>query len=219
MISTEAMVGARKGGGRCAVDSQGLVRRITVRLTPPRSSGAPAGTQISQTVDFYDFGVAVRVTAPPASQVVDSSQLDNGSGPLNGAAGANPAPPRASGTLSPAAAKAAERAVRAFWAGLGANDAKAAAQAVAPAQRSCMLSAMKGGPTFKIRSLRIVSVRPNGTARATVLFKLDARVQFAGTSGPVGPGGVQWLATTDIANTWYVDLRSSMPFGPPCGRQ
>ncbi len=65
MISTEAMVGARKGGGRCAVDSQGLVRRITVRLTPPRSSGAPAGTQISQTVDFYDFGVAVRVTAPP----------------------------------------------------------------------------------------------------------------------------------------------------------
>ncbi len=204
------------------VDQKGLVRRVLVSLTPAKSSGERAGTQISQTVDFYDFGVPVRVTAPPASEVVSSSELGTGNGPPGGGATGpavpeGPAPPRASDTLSPSAASAAARAVRAFWAGLGANDVNAAAQAVAPTQRSCLLSAMKNGPTFTIKSLRIMSVRPNGPGRATVLFKLDARVWSAGASAPIGPTDVLWFATTEIAHAWYVDLHGSAPFGPGCG--
>ena len=36
----------------------------------PGGSGAPGGTHLTMTTDFYDFGVPVRVSAPPASQVV-----------------------------------------------------------------------------------------------------------------------------------------------------
>lgn len=196
------------------VDEQGRVRRITITLAPPKSSGVPAGTTITQTVEFYDFGIPVRVSAPPASEVLSASAFSNGghaSGPVSGPA----PPPPASGTLSPAAAKAAERAVRAFWTGIGADDPKAAAQAVAPAQRRCFLAFMKSAPRIKVTSLEIMSARPDGTARAVVIYRMAARGQVAGHSFPVFPG-VSWLPATHIANGWYVDLNGHGTFFPSC---
>lgn len=55
------------------VDNQDLVRRIQLTLHMPAGSGVPAGVQLAESTDFYDFGVPVRVTAPPASQVVNMS--------------------------------------------------------------------------------------------------------------------------------------------------
>lgn len=196
------------------VDEQRRVRRITITLAVPKSPDAPAGAAVTQTVEFYDFGIPVRVSAPPASEVFSASAFMKGghaSGPVSGPA----PPPPASGTLSPTAAKAAERAVRAFWAGIGADDAKAAAQAVVPAQRRCFLAFMKSAPRIKVTSLEITSARPDGTARAVVIYKLAAQGHVAGHSFPVFPG-VSWLPATHIANGWYVDLSGGGTFFPSC---
>lgn len=54
------------------VDGQNMVRQVRLSLHMPASIGGSAGLgnfRLSETIDFYDFGVPVRVSAPPASQV------------------------------------------------------------------------------------------------------------------------------------------------------
>lgn len=51
------------------VDSQNQVRQVRLSLHMPDGEGLPGNARITETLDFYDFGVAVRVAAPPASQV------------------------------------------------------------------------------------------------------------------------------------------------------
>ena len=67
------------------IDGDHLVRRVTMKmhLTAPSSAGSEAGKQASFSVDedFYGYGTPVRVTAPPADQVVDGSGLLHGSVP------------------------------------------------------------------------------------------------------------------------------------------
>jgi hypothetical protein len=201
------------------VDQQNLVRRVRISLHPPGGSGEPAGARITQTADFYDFGVPVRVSAPPAAEVASMSQLAKGRAPIGTGGTGTPRPPRVSGTLSPAQATAAGQVVRAFWSALGSNDMKAVAQTVLPAQRTCFRS-MMSGPRFTVSSLRIVSAQPAGNARATVRFTVKARASIGGHSVPVlpqGPDRVQWLVTTETGGHWLVDLgRSSLAFGPAC---
>jgi hypothetical protein len=203
------------------VDQQNRVRRVRWSPRLPGGMGATAGARFTQTADFYDFGVAVRVSAPPAGQVTSISHLGNGmaTSVTTGISG-SARPPRVSGTLSPAQAAAATQAVRAFWLALGRNDTPAAARTVLPAQRTCFRS-MMGGPHITVTSLAISSVQPDGNAKATVRFTVKARAILGGQSIPVlpqGPGHVQWLITTEAAGHWYVDLgrSSSLAFGPAC---
>lgn len=200
------------------VDSQNLVRRIQVSLHPPADMGAPKGTTIVQVTDFYDFGVPVRVSAPPAAQVASMSQMISGSsasaGGASGSSGASgpPTPPRVSGSLSPAQAAAAEQAVSAFWAALKGNDPAAAARTVVPAQRSCASSFLSGGPKITVKSLRIASAQPAGDGRATVRFTVQAQASIDGQNVPMSPqgaGGAQWLVAAESAGHWYVDLVAS----------
>lgn len=203
------------------VDQQNLVRQFRFSLHPPKGLGAPGGAHMTQTVDFYDFGVPVRVTAPPAAEVASLPGLArDGLRKLSAGAGQSSRPPRVSGTLSPAQAAAAEQAVSGFWSALGSNNATAAAQTVLPAQRACFRSVM-GGPRFTVTSLRIVSAQPSGTSAATVRFTVKAHASLSGHSFPVlpqGPGHVQWLETAEAGGHWYVDLRrsTSLAFGPAC---
>jgi hypothetical protein len=195
------------------VDSHNLVRRMRETLRLPGESGTPADTAVTQTTDFYDFGVPVRVSAPPAAQVASLSQLITDA-PPTGTAGAGGAatPPKESGTLSPTQAAAAEQAVRAFWTALAGTSPAATAQTVPPAQRSCARSLLSTGPKITVTSLRIVSARPAGNLRATVLFTVQAHATIDGTVIPVlpqGPGSQQWLVTTEQAGHWYVDLAGS----------
>ena len=76
------------------VDGKGLVRRVQVKLAvPPAKPGqAPAspggsGFSATETVTYSDFGVPVRVTAPPAAQVVDISSLGSAISSIAGIAG------------------------------------------------------------------------------------------------------------------------------------
>ena len=54
------------------VDHEGLLRRMSLTM---KSTIAAAPFSITQTTDFYDFGVDVHVEAPPESQVFDLSNL------------------------------------------------------------------------------------------------------------------------------------------------
>jgi hypothetical protein len=205
------------------VDQQNLVRRVRLSLHPPGGpSGMPrelADGRITQTVDFYDFGVPVRVSAPPAAAVASMPQSIENFG-SNGGGNYRPTrPPRVSGTLQPAEAAAAEQAVREFWSALGRNDGRAAALTVLPAQRACLRDFV-GGPSISVSSLRITSAKPAGNSRATVWFTVRARATIGGHTFPVlpqGPRRAQWLVTTAEGGHWYIDLnRSSMGFGPTC---
>ena len=81
------------------VDGQNLVRRESLSLAMPGGSGAPAGTKLTWTTDFYDFGVPVRVSAPPASQVAtEGSKFALGSGGASGSGSGSSGPPCASPT-------------------------------------------------------------------------------------------------------------------------
>ena len=194
------------------VDSHNLVRRMREALHVPGDLGTPAGTVVTQTTDFYDFGVPVRVSAPPAAEVASLSQLITDGPPAGAAGGEAATPPPVSGTLSPAEAAAAEQVVRAFWAALGGNDPGAVAQTVPPAQRSCTRSMLSGGPKITVSSFGIVSARPAGNHRATVRFTAQAHAALDGTTIPVlpqEPGSQQWLVTTEQAGHWYVDLAGS----------
>lgn len=61
------------------LDSQNLVRRVQLSLRiPGASTGGPGmsgNPQITVTMDFYDYGAPVNVSAPPASQVAKASQV------------------------------------------------------------------------------------------------------------------------------------------------
>lgn len=53
------------------VDSQNEVRQVRVSLHMSEGGALPENARLTETLDFYDFGVAVRVSAPPASQVTN----------------------------------------------------------------------------------------------------------------------------------------------------
>jgi hypothetical protein len=207
------------------VDNDNLVRRERVTLKLPASSGAPAGTSITTTTDFYDFGVPVRVSAPPAALVerepsafsMAGSSVAVGSGSLNTSA------PPASGTLTPAQTTAADQAVTAFWAALGRGSEPAVAATVLPAERSCVpsLPIGDGAPAITVSGLHITSTRPADDTDATVFFTVSAQISEGGQAIPVipqGPGSPQWLATTEVDGQWYVNLDHStaLAFGGSC---
>jgi hypothetical protein len=215
------------------VDGQNQVRRLTMTLRMPGGkSGSPAmppGTRLVQSTDFYDFGVTVKVSAPPAAQVVSipqalavgsggifsSSASSSSNGGISSAAPVPPVPapasaPPVSGSLTPAQASAAEQAVAEFWAALGRHDRTAVARTVLPAQRSCMTAQLQSGPEFTVKSFRIVSAKPAGSGRATVRFTVDAQASLAGQMIPISPpgSGTQWFAAAEQAGRWYVDANT-----------
>jgi hypothetical protein len=201
------------------VDGHHLVRREKLTLAVPGGTGAPGGTHLVITTDFYDFGVPVRVAAPPASEVFTEESLDPGAAAAGNADGASPPP--VSGTLSPDQVASAEQVVTSFWAALGGNNAAAVTATVLPAQRSCVQSFVgSGDPTTTVSSLHITSVQPAGNSGATVRFTVKAQESLDGKSIPIfpqAPGSVQWLATTEVAGHWYVNLEdTTLAFGGAC---
>ena len=202
------------------VDEQARVRRIAISLPTPPGSGMPAGFRVSEAVDYYDFGVPVRVSAPPASEVMSASQFSQSTSIIGSGFG-QASPPPVSGTLSAAQATAAEQAVRAFWTALSSNSAQAVERTVVPSQRSCVAGFVQGSKfTFKISSLRITAAKPAGTARATVWFSVKATVQIDGHTVPMAPpgaAGTTWLQATEIGSVWYADpSNSGWGVLPPC---
>jgi hypothetical protein len=213
------------------VDGQNLVRREKLTLPLPGGSGAPAGSSLTVTTDFYDFGEPVQVSAPPASQVDtekfpfaagSSSVSGSGSGSSGPSGIGSPTPPPISGTLTPDQTTSAEQAVTAFWAALGSNNTAAVAATVVPAQRSCVQSSLGStGPAITVSSLHITSAQPAGNSGATVRFTVKAEASLGGQDIPVlpqGPGSAQWLATTEVAGRWYVNIDDStaLAFGGGC---
>ena len=201
------------------VDGQARVRRIAISLPMPPGSGMPAGFRVSEAVDYYDFGIPVRVSAPPASEVMSASQFSHSMSSSNGSGRASPPP--VSGTLSAAQATAAEQAVRAFWTALSGNSARAVERTVVPSQRSCVAGFLQGSKfKFKISSLRIAAARPAGPGRATVWFSVNATVQIDGQTVPMAPSGAAgttWLQATEIGSVWYADpSNSGWGVLPPC---
>jgi hypothetical protein len=216
------------------VDSQNLVRQVKVSLHAPGGSGPPApgapadsGPPVSvtlvQVTDFYDFGVPVRVSAPPASEITSMPVVKSVPAAAAGSGGST-SPPPVSGTLTAAQAAAAEGTVTAFWSALGRNVPAAVARTVLPAERSCIRGFLSssGGPKITVTSLRGLSAQPAGNRAATVRFTVKAQATLGGQSVPVfpqGPGGVQWLVTTERAGHWYVNLTRSgaLTFSGVCG--
>jgi hypothetical protein len=208
------------------VDSQDQVRRLTLTLTlhmPGGKSGQPlsmpASSRLVQSIDFYDFGVPVKVSAPPAAQVTSFSQALGGPTAIGGGgvSGSSstvvPAPPVSappvSGSLTAAQAAAAGQAVAAFWAALGRNDHAAVARTVLPAQRSCVIAWLHAAPEFTVKSFRVVSVKPAGNGRATVRFTVNAQVSLDGEKVPLtkpDSGGGKWFVAAERAGHWYVDM-------------
>jgi hypothetical protein len=64
------------------VDGQNLVRQFQLSLP-----------QLTVTIDFYDFGVPVKVSAPPAAQVANLSQIANGGSISAGSGSGSSSPP------------------------------------------------------------------------------------------------------------------------------
>jgi hypothetical protein len=211
------------------LDGQNLVRRVTLSLRIPGGTGEPAGARVVQSTDYYDFGVPVRISAPPASEVENISAPASISG-VSGSASASASvgslgspgaasPPPVKGTLSPAQAAAAEHVVGAFWSALGHDNASAFAGTLPPGQRSCAQSFLSGAK-ITVSSLRVVSAEPAGHGLATVRFTVNALANLGGQSVPVfpqGPGGVQWMVTVEKAGHWYVDLARSSGSVPGAG--
>jgi hypothetical protein len=220
------------------VDNANLVRRATLsmRLPPAMASGSGSNpgknTRMTETTDFYDFGIPVRLSAPPAAQVASMGSIISGIGPVssgssdNGGGSVNvpsSTPPAASGTLTRAQAMAAEQAVTALFTALGHHSPAAVAQTVLPAQQSCVSSSMSGAPRITVKSLRIVSAAPAGTGKATVRFAVSVSASLGGQTVPVpvfapDSGGQQWLETAESGGHWYVDLGASSAFlfSGPC---
>jgi hypothetical protein len=218
------------------VDAQNLVRRMQMSFSPSASTGGLAGMggpgemRLIESIDFYDFGVPVRVSVPLASQIARFPQPGGpfvavGSGGIWGSGVFVPpgaaTPPKAAGTLTLAQTAAAEQAVTAFWAAVGRNDPVAVARTVLPSQRSCVSSAFDGAPKITVSSFRIVSAEPAGTGRATVRFTVSAKASFGGQDFPVfsgSSGGAQWFVAAQSAGHWYVDLsaNSAVSFAGAC---
>ena len=206
------------------VDGQARVRRIAISLPMPQQSGLPAGFRISETADYYDFGIPVQVSAPPASEVLGpgafSQSYSISSGPGGGYG--QPSPPPASGALSASQASAAEQAVRTFWTALSSTSARAVERSVVPSQRSCIAGFLHGTRLkFKISSLRITAAQPAGAGRATVWFSVTATVRIGGHTVPLSPPGAtgtNWLPAARVSGIWYADLSTSgSGILPPCG--
>jgi hypothetical protein len=207
------------------VDSQNQLRRVRLSLHIPAGAGAlgmPGNPQIAETTDFYDFGAPVRVSAPPASQVAQLSQLGMDGASYGSGVSSSvsvppvPSPPAESGSLTPAQASAAEQAVAAFWAALGRNDPAAVTRTVLPAQRSCVSGILHVAPKMTVKSFRFVSAKPAGNGRATVRFTVNATVSLGGQqlpASPQGSGGVQWLVAGQSAGHWYVDVSTGSDGG------
>jgi hypothetical protein len=64
------------------VDSQHQVRQVRLSLHLP-DSGLPVNARLTETVDFYDFGVPVRISAPPAGQVASMSPGELGAAAIS----------------------------------------------------------------------------------------------------------------------------------------
>jgi len=134
-----------------------------------------------------------------------------------------PQAPRPSGSLAPSQITAAEQAVRAFLSALGRSDMTTATKALTPASRDCFLAA-RNTVRVAVNSLQILSARPLGTERATVLFRLDGRMRVQGASLRILPGSrgrPQWLVAAEIGRYWYVDPHQSarghlLPLPLPC---
>jgi hypothetical protein len=207
------------------VDGQARVRRIAISLPMPRSSGLPAGFRVSETADYYDFGIPVQVSAPPAREVLSTGAFSqsfsiavSGSGASFGQA----SPPPATGALSASQASAAEQAVRMFWTALSSNSARAVERSVVPSQRSCIAGFMHVTRLrFRISSLRITSAKPAGTGKAAVWFSVKATARIGGHTVPLPPSGAtgtNWLLAAEISGVWYTDLSGSgSGILPPCG--
>jgi hypothetical protein len=207
------------------VDGQARVRRIAVSLPMPQSSGLPAGFRVSEAADYYDFGIPVQVSAPPAREVLSTgafSQSISIAGSGSGASFGQASPPPATGVLSASQASAAEQAVRTFWTALSSNSARAVERSVVPSQRSCIAGFMHVTKfRFRISSLRITSAKPAGTGKAAVWFSVKATVQTGGQTVPLSPSGAtgtNWLLAAEVRGVWYADLSDSgSGILPPCG--
>ena len=199
------------------VDGHNLVRREKLTLLFPGRTSAPAGAHLVMTTDYYDFGVRVQVSAPPASQVATEGQQfasasasapapaqgsgSGASGSVSSASGrvsaagiffgtsaAAASPPPVSGTLTAEQSASAEHAVAAFWAALGRDNTAAVAATVLPAQRSCVRSDLgPGAPAISVSSLHITSAQPAGRSAATVRFTVKAEADLGGQEIPVAP--------------------------------
>jgi hypothetical protein len=197
----------------------------------------PAGFRISETADYYDFGIPVQVSAPPASEVLDpgafSQSIMNGTSSSGGGSSqtiinawssgggfGRPSPPPASGALSASQASAAEQAVRTFWTALAGNSARAVERSVVPSQRSCIAVVLRDSRfKFTISSLRITAANPAGTGKATVWFSAKATVRVGGHTIPLSRSGAtatNWLLAANVGGIWYADLSNGFGMLPPC---
>jgi hypothetical protein len=205
------------------VDEQNLVRRLRTSLSFHAAPGPHFGSggRFVQTLDFFDFGVPVNVSAPPADKVTNISQLAKLHGHKWGSKGGGffssgdrARPPHESGTLAPGEASAVGRVARAFWTALGHHDMHAAQQAILPAQRGCFRALMGPGPRIKVTSLQIVAVRPAGSQDATVLYNI--RASDDGHSIWAlhhRPGHPLWLVATQANGHWFVNVARSASLG------
>jgi hypothetical protein len=207
------------------VDAQARVSRIAISLPAPSASGMPAGVRVTEAVDYYDFGIPVQVSAPPASEVMSANEFSqsmstSGSSSSYGIE-SQPSPPPVSGTMSAAQAAAAEQAIRAFWTALSSNSARAVEQTVVPSQRSCVAEFLEGsGFQFNISGLQITAAKPAGMGKAAVWFTVNATVEIGGHTVPMPPSGAagtNWLLADEIGSVWYTDLNGSGSWVfPPC---
>jgi hypothetical protein len=206
------------------VDRQARVRRIAISLPKPQSSGMPPGFRISETADYYDFGIPVQVSAPPASEVLSPGAFSQSTITniwSSGGGIGQPSPPPVSGALSASQAGAAEQAVRTFWTALSSNSARAVERSVVPSQRSCIAVFLQGSRfKFKISSLRITAAKPAGTGKAAVWFSVKGTVRVGEHTVPISPSGVigtNWLLAASVSGIWYADLSNSgSGILPPC---
>ena len=78
-VPTDRYVATRVGDDLTSVDvfvdADGLARRVVSRFTPQGGGTGPGQTTV--TAEYFDFGVPVSVTTPPASTVAEQSELSS----------------------------------------------------------------------------------------------------------------------------------------------
>ena len=76
------------------VDGDGRLRRLTLQfaISPQQGAGTGGTIHLAETIELYDFGVAVHVTPPPASQVADVSSALGGGSSGSGSGTTSPSP-------------------------------------------------------------------------------------------------------------------------------
>lgn len=68
-------LGSSSFPGDVWVDGDDLIRRVRMTITPKGTGASPTSGSLTTTQEFYDFGVKVDATPPPADQVSDFAQL------------------------------------------------------------------------------------------------------------------------------------------------